>query len=194
MLSDCLVNWGVLGIRNHSPDISVFTDLKRPPPERIGIFDLATSGGCCRLAIEIVSPDTRTNDVVHKVAEYYQAGVPVYVIVDQEREDGPRELRGYQWTPTGYAPIPLNAQGRLPLPSLGLHLGMRANRVVCYDAQTGEEIGDYTQVDEARQREAEARRAAEAQARREAEARQTAEARLQELEAELRRLRGEGPH
>ncbi len=198
VLSDCLVNWGVPGIRNHSPDVSVFTGLKQLPPESIGIFDLVASGGRCRLAIEIVSPDTRTNDVVHKFAEYHRAGVPLYVIIDQEREGGPRRLRGYQRGPSSYVPIPLDAQGRLPLPFLGLSLGMRDNRVVCYDTQTGEEIGDYIQVTEARQvaeaqarREAEAREAAEAQARHEAEARQAAETRLQELEAELRRLRGE---
>ncbi len=242
VLSDTLVNWGVPGIGNHSPDISVFTGLTQPPPESIGIFDLVASGGRCRLAIEIVSPDTRTNDVVHKFDEYHRAGVPLYVIIDQEREGGLRTLRGYQRGPSSYVPIPLDAQGRLPLPFLGLCLGMRDNRVVCYDAQTGEEIGDYRQVTEARQREAEARQAAEvqarheaedrqaaeaqarreaearrreaearaaaeaqahreaearvaaeAQARREAEARQAAETRLQELEAELRRLRGEGP-
>ncbi len=220
VLSDCLVNWGVPGIRNHSPDVSVFTGLLHPPPENFGIFDLVASGGRCRLAVEIVSPDTRNNDVVFKLDEYYRAGVPVYVIIDQKREDGPRELRGYQAGPAGYEPIPLDAHGRLPLPFLGLSLGMRDNRLVCYDAQTGAEVGNYRQTveaqqaaeaqarqeAEARQREAEARQAAEAQARREAEARQAAEvqaqreaearqaaeARLQELEAELRRLRGEG--
>jgi Uma2 family endonuclease len=208
VLSDTLVNWGVPGIRNHSPDISVFTGLVQPPPERIGVFDLRASGGSCRLAIEIVSPDTRDNDVLYKLDEYYRAGVPLYVIVDQEREDGPRQLRGFRPGPDGYVPIPLDEHGRLPLPFLGLHLGLRDDQVVCYDMQTGAEIGDYRQVIEARQREAEAREAAEAQARREAkareaaeaqarreaEARQAAEARLQELEAELRRSRGEGPH
>src|SRR6266436_5582482 len=28
VLSDCLVDWGVKGLRNHSPDISVFDDVK----------------------------------------------------------------------------------------------------------------------------------------------------------------------
>jgi Uma2 family endonuclease len=193
VLSDCLVNWGVPGIRNHSPDVSVFTDLERPPSKDIGTFDLVASGGRCRLAIEIVSPDTRDNDVVRKFDEYYRAGVPLYVIVDQEREHGPRQLRGYQQTPTGYQPIPPDAHGRLPLPFLGLSLGLVDDRLVCDDAQTGAVIGDYTAVDEARV-------AAEAQARCEAEARQSesaarqaAEARLRELEAELRRLRGAGP-
>ena len=183
---DCLVNWGVAGIRNHSPDISVFSGIVRPQAEPIGIFDLVASGGRCRMALEIVSPDTRSNDVERKFDEYYRAGVPLYVIVDQERESSPRQLRGYQVGPNGYEEIPLDAQGRLPLPFLGLSLGLRDNRLVGFDLPTGAEIGDYDQVDEARQ-------AAETQARQADEARQAAETRLQELEAELRRLRGQGP-
>jgi hypothetical protein len=211
----------VRGIGNHSPDISVFSDVVHPPTENFGIFDLVASGGRCRMALEIVSPDTRVNDVKHKFDEYYRAGVPLYVIVDQEREGGPRQLRGYQAGPNGYEEIPLDAQGRLPLPFLALSVGLRDNRVVCFDLPTGAEIGDYDQVDdarkaaeaqarqeaearheaevkarqeaEARQREAEARQAAEAQACQADQARQAAETRLQELEAELRRLRGQGP-
>jgi len=200
VFSDCLVNWGVPGIRNHSPDVSLFTGIAWSQPEPISIFDLAASRGRCLMALEIVSPDTRDNDVVHKYDEYYRTGVPLYVIVDQEREDGPRVLRGFRWTPAGYASIPLDGQGRLLLPDLGISLGLRDNRLVCFDTQAGAEIGDYSQVNEARQaaevqaqREATARQAAEAQAQREAQARQATETRLQELEAELRRLRGEGP-
>jgi Uma2 family endonuclease len=214
VLSDCIINWGVPGIRNHSPDVSVFTDIVRPQPEPIGTFDLVASGGRCRLAVEIVSPHTRVNDVERKFDHYYRVGVPLYVIVDWERLDGPRQLRGYQRTATGYDPIPLTAQGQLPLPFLGLNLGLVDDQVVCYDAQTGAVVGDYIQVSQALQQEAAARQAAEAQARREAAARQAAEEqarreaearqseaaarqaaedRLRELEAELRRLRGEGP-
>jgi Uma2 family endonuclease len=186
VLSDCLVNWGVPGIGNHSPDVSVFSGIVRPPPEPIGIFDLAASGGRCRMALEIVSPDTRNNDVIYKFDEYHQGGVPLYVIIDQKREYGLRELRGYEHTPDGYALISLTAQSRLPLRTLGLELVLEDNRLVCYDAATGAKFGNYSQVFEACQ-------TAEAQAQREAEARQTAEARLQELEAEVRRLRGQGP-
>ena len=45
---------------------------------------------------EIVSPHTRDNDVVAKLAEYHRAGVPLYVIIDQETEGGPRRLLGYR--------------------------------------------------------------------------------------------------
>jgi Uma2 family endonuclease len=186
VLADCLVDWGVPGQRNTSPDISVFADLDQQPPSSIGTFRLAPSGGHCLLVIELVSPDTRTNDVDRKPDEYHQAGVPLYVIVDQKGEEGPRQLLAYRHTPEGYVLEELDEYGRVLLEPLGLRLGLKDNRVVCFDAQTGDELGDYTQEHEARQ-------AAEQDRQREAQARQAAEQRLREVEAELRRLRGEAP-
>lgn len=186
VLSDCLVDWGIPGIRNHSPDVSVFAGLTAPFEPWVGTFRLRPSGGRCVLAIELVSPNRRVNDVVHKFREYHEAGVPLYVIVDQEREAGPRQLRGYRRTPRGYEPIPLEESGRLLLEPLRLYLGLRENRVVCFDADTGEEIGDYAAVTYARQD-------AERRAREEAEARALAEQRVRDLEAELRRVAGRPP-
>src|SRR5262245_47937413 len=82
--ADWRIDWGVKGIEPHTPDVTVFVGLKEPPNLRRGTLRLAESGGRCVLAVEVVSPDTRVNDVVHKVREYYQAGVPLYVIVDEE--------------------------------------------------------------------------------------------------------------
>jgi hypothetical protein len=78
-------------------------------------------------------------------------------------------------------------------------LGVRENRVECYDAD-GSVIGDYKAIDqaraaaEARAETAEARaETAEAQVAAEAQARMQAEARLRELEDQLRQVRGENP-
>src|SRR5207244_4266943 len=102
-----------------------------------GIFSVAAEGARPVLVIEIVSvdahdPGVRNNDVVAKVREYYQAGVPLYVIVDQERENGPRRLIGYRRGKRRYVKLPLDDQGRLWLEPLGLWLGLRENRVVCF--------------------------------------------------------------
>jgi Uma2 family endonuclease len=179
VLSDCLIEWGVPGVRNHSPDVSAFTGLRVPFDPRMGTFHLALSGGRCLFLIELVSPDTRSNDVVEKVREYHEVRVPLYIIVDQEREDGPRRLLGYRYTRPGYRQVRLDRQGRLLLKPLGLYLAVEENRVVCYDAATGERFGDYGQERQAHLVERQARLAAED--------------RIRELEAELRRLRGETP-
>src|SRR5262249_1134590 len=112
-----------------------------------GTFDLKASGGRCVLVVEVVSPDERReNDVVHKYREYYQAGVPLYVIVDQEKEAGPRKVRGFRHRPSGYEELANDGQGRLLWGPLQLRLGVREGRVACYDARTGRELGDYSRI------------------------------------------------
>ncbi len=250
LLANCLVDWNVPLQGDTAPDVAVFADVRTPLPAQFGLYRLQDFGGRCVVAIEVVSPATRYNDVVRKYAEYYVAGVPLYVIVDQQRDGGPRQLLAFRHTPDRYEPVPLNQNGRVLVPELGLFLGMRDNRVYCYDEITGEELSGSYSVEkrgreaaedrahaearsrqkaedrahaEARSRqEAEDRARAEATARQEAEeharaaaaaqeaaeeraraetaarqaeaqARQAAEQRLREVEAELRRLRGESP-
>jgi hypothetical protein len=197
VLSDVLVVWDIAGLRPHSPDLSVIFGV-REPHRNINSFDVATERTWPTLVIEIVSPHCRDNDVIIKVEHYYRARVPLYVIVDRQRVEGPIRLVGYRYTPSGYEPMPLDDQGRLRLEAFGLWLGTRGNRVVCYDSATGRELGDYTRLSDdweaAEARAAEegrGRQEAEARARAEAEARAAADARVRELEAELRRLRGQ---
>ncbi|MCI0465237.1 MAG: Uma2 family endonuclease, partial [Gemmataceae bacterium] len=175
-LSDCLVHWGLQGLRSHSPDITVLFNVRHRPRSG-GTFYIAKHGGRPVCAIEITSPETRVHDVGIKVEHYHRAGVQLYIVVDREREEGPARLLGYRYTPQRYVKMRPDKHGRLLLKPLGLLMGVKDNRVVCYDAVTVEEIGDYTQVSQA----------LEAESR----ARQVAEHRLRELEAELRRLREE---
>jgi colicin import membrane protein len=184
LLSDCLVNWGMAGVRNHGPDVVIFTHLLREPDPRKGVFSVVDYGARPLLALELVSPHTRINDVERKFAQYYRVGVPRYILVDQEREDGPRQLIDYRRGPAGYEPAPLGKNGEVAIAELGVALSLVDNRVGCFDLVTGERLLDYQQLDFARQ-------AAERLAREEAAARHAAQQRIQELEAELRKLRGE---
>src|SRR5207245_1166929 len=66
---------------------------------------------------------------------------------------------------------------RVLLPFLGLYLALRDNRLRCYDAATGEEIGDYTEITRAlaeAEHEARAHQQAREQAERTAHAQQQA--------------------
>ena len=160
VLTDCLINWGVRGLRNHSPDISVFDGVAEPKRDWT-TFAVAQEGAHPILAIEIVSPDAhdrqaRDNDVVTKVREYYRARVPFYALVDQEREGGPRQIIGYRRGTRKYVSVPLDEQDRLLMGPVRLLMGLREERVVCWDAGTGEAIPDFTDA-MARLRELEAR-------------------------------------
>jgi Uma2 family endonuclease len=217
--TDLLINWGVEGMRNTSPDVAVFVGLNQEPNRNEGVFHLKEYGGRCLLALEIVSTSTRVNDVVHKKSLYHQADVPFYILIDQEREGSSRRLRAYRWQPTGYEEASLDDQGRLLLPGLGTYLTVHNDRVLCQDADTGRELGNYARLvrdleemerrDQEREREMEstilrareaelsarqaekAREDAEAKALKEARAREDAERELQELREQLRQLRGD---
>jgi colicin import membrane protein len=191
VLSDCLIDWGVAEQRNHQPDVSVFRDVRTPPDPQEGTFHLTTSGGRVVLVIEVVSPDCRDNDVVRKPEDYHRLDIPLYVLIDQQREHGPRQLHGYRWTPAGYEELPLDAGGRLFVEPVGLLLALEDGWIACYDARSEMRIGDYQEISQALQEEASARRAAEQYAAAEHARAETFEQRLRELEAELRRLRGE---
>jgi hypothetical protein len=139
---DHLVNWGVPGQRDTSPDVGLFVGLNEQVEMEAGTFDLKASGGRCLLVVEVVSPDRRHNDIIDKFREYYNAGVPLYVIVDQLKEGGPRSVRGFRHTSTGYEQLANDEQGLL-LEPLHLFLGLKDGRVVCCDARTGRELKDY---------------------------------------------------
>ena len=142
--------------------------------------------------IEIVSPQSRKNDVVIKVDHYHQVGVPLYVVVDWEREDRPRCLLAYQDTPQGYVEMPLDSESRVLLGPTGVLLGLQDDRVICYDQVTGKELGDYSQVcqqlreAEQRQQKAEQRQQKAEQRQRKAEQRQQKAEQRQREEAAAR--------
>jgi hypothetical protein len=187
---DHLVDWGVPGQRDTSPDVGVFVGLREPPRLAGGTLDLQGLGGRCLLFVEVVSPERRVNDVVHKFREYYLAGVPLYVLVDQEKEDGPRRILGYRWRSQGYEELASDEQG-LYLEPLDLFLALgEQGRVVCRDAGSGRELGDYARL--AQELEAADRRILEQaqviedpvqQAREQARAREAAERLAQEQQA-----------
>jgi Uma2 family endonuclease len=211
VLMDTRVAWDVIALRAHGPDIAVIHGVRRPD-RNFRTFDVAAEKVRPNLIIEVTSKDTRFNDLVTKVTQYHQAGVRQYVIVDaNEPDDGPRTLRlvAYRHGSQRYEPMPLDDQGRVELLGLGLLLGTCGERIALYDAETGEEVGEYdavTEVLEARtaaleaeiaaraeaekaiEEAVEARREAERGRKAEEEARRAAEARAADLAARLREL------
>jgi colicin import membrane protein len=191
VLHDVRVAWDVPELRPNGPDSAVIRGVREQ--RNWSTFDVAEEGVRPELIIEVTSPKTRSNDLLEKVEIYALASVPHYVIVDIRKWKGQETLYllSYQLTPKGYEAGAKGERGWLWLEPVGVWLGIRDDHLQCFD-EAGQPIGDYISVDAARA-EAETRAAAEAKARTEAETRaNTAEARLRELEAELRRLRGEG--
>jgi len=96
----------------------------------------------------------------------------------------------FRLTPEGYRQVeeePLVSQ------VLGLELRVEGNFLRLVDPRTGEKLLTPLEAQEARRQAEEARRQAERRAAEEAEARRRAEAELEQLRAELARLKGEVP-
>lgn len=191
VLGDCRVDWGVEGVRPLGPDIVVFFDVREWL--RRATFHRAEEGGQPVLVMEIASPSTRVHNLGAKLDLYYRVGVQKYMIVDRgPQNEDPVRLIGYWRGPTGWLPLPPDAQGRFDLAPVGLLLGVEDDRPWLYDASTGIREPDRTALRQALT-DAEARaQDAEARAQAEAQARAALEARLRALEEELQRQRGEG--
>jgi hypothetical protein len=160
-----------------------------------GTFDLCIESLSYSSAAEV------KRDTVTKKAEYAQAGVKEYYVLDARG----KQTAFYQLTANGlYIPIPPTADGVIVssiLPGWQFRLTdlqrqpslVELSEDAVYRAFVLPALQAAKQAHqserEARQKESEARQLAEATAQFEREARQLAEAKLQQLEAELARLR-----
>jgi colicin import membrane protein len=191
VLSDCGIYWDKPGLKHHSPDLAVIFGVKQP--KAWNTFHVKTEKVRPSLIVEVTSRSTRVNDVKTKVKQYARADVPHYVIADARsvRKKRCLTLIRYRLDGAVYQPVPLDERGRAWLEPVALWLGVKidpntgGDRLVLIDPATNEEIGDYTAVRRARD---------EAAARLEAavQARIQAEDHARELEAEIRRLSGQG--
>jgi Uma2 family endonuclease len=170
VLDDVRIAWDVAELRPHGPDVMVIFDVREV--KNWSTFNVATEGTRPTLLFEITSPDTRENDLIHKLDHYEQAGVPYYLIVDlrQRGELLRPRLLGYVLTGAAYQPLQPDERGWLWLEPLRLWLGLEANEVYLYE-EAGRRLGDYTEVvralamAELRAENAELRAEAEVQAR-----------------------------
>jgi Uma2 family endonuclease len=208
VFNDLIMDWGIPGLPNPSPDVSIVPNVREPERERDGRFNVQKEGTRPILVIEVVSPQYRKEDREDKVAIYAKAGVHEYVIFDHRtrRGQGIDEALGYRLLENAYLPISPDEDGFVYCETVGLRMGLENGRVALIDGETGERLPTHTEAvaraeaetaraeTEAARAETEAARAETEAARAEAEAaaRKEAEARLAALEAELQRLRGSG--
>lgn len=79
--------------------------------------------GAPYLVVEVISPNTRTRDTVHKMRAYYEAGVAWYWLIDSET----LTAQEYQHTPEGYLLRTVASAGELfePKALKGLQLNLQ---------------------------------------------------------------------
>src|SRR5205823_11742822 len=124
--------WDRPDLLPHGPDLIVLERDEPWPWRSWSTLHVKQEHARPLLILELTSPATRRNDLVEKVEHYHRVGVPLYVIVDEEREAGPLRLLGYQYKPQGYALMPLDERGQLYLEPFGLYLAVIGERVAIF--------------------------------------------------------------
>ncbi len=140
---DMKIIWGIEGLKNPAPDISIIADVEEPKKPR-GSFSVPEEGVKPFFVLEVVSPRYREADTDKKPAIYRKAGVSEYIIADPGLEDNiiSYTLKGYRLIHNRYVKIKPNAQGRINSVTTGVQIGVSesGDRLMFYDAKTGELI------------------------------------------------------
>ena len=197
----------MLGIRY--PDLLVAFNVDPDAFNSSNAYVIREQGKPPDFVLEIASPSSRRRDLVTKRAAYANLEIPEYWRFDELAAHPHPKLAGDRLEGDEYQPLPIEnlpdgvAQGYSPI--LNLHLRWEQGRLVWHDPATGRPIASLAEeraradaergtrilAEELARTERGGRILAEERARTEQEARAQAEERARELEAELRRLRGE---
>jgi len=187
VLSDCRVAWDRQGKYGHGPDIAVIFNVKEYGAWTT--FNVVKEKTKPELIVEISSPSTRSTDLVDKVEEYAQQGVPHYVIADAREKEASRHLSliDYHLMRGGnsYYTMPTDDLGRVWLPEVKLWLGSEAGLLVCWHAN-GKRVKTIVEVEQAAKKERAGRIAAEKAKLAAEKDRDKLAARLKELEEQVR--------
>ncbi|MEA2564769.1 MAG: hypothetical protein QOH06_6273 [Acidobacteriota bacterium] len=165
-----------------APDIFLIKGVGKRTDNRRRIYKLWEEGGQVpSLVIELTSESTRDEDVEKKKL-YERLGVEEYFLFDPFGEYVRPRLQGFRLEGGRYQPLPQRVDGSLESRTTGLILKPEGSRLRFRDKETGEDLLNAAEADEARL-------SAEARARQEAERANLAEEKLRALEEEMKRLR-----
>ena len=183
----------MLGLRY--PDLLVAFDADVAAFNRSNAYVIEEQGKPPDFVLEIASPSSLRRDLVDKRAAYASLDIPEYWRFDELAEHDHPKLAGDRLEGNEYRPLPTEllpggvAQGYSP--ALDLHLRWEEGRLVWHDPATGRPIASLAEERARADAEQGARLMAEQRADVERGSRILAEERARELEAELRRLRGQ---
>jgi Uma2 family endonuclease len=190
---DLKIEWGISGLAEPAPDVSVIPHLKDKEADR-GTFKVSKENTRPCLVIEVMSP-TYPGDDTDKVRIYEKAGVQEYFIVNPHagKTKPYYEVWAYRLENGKYQAIKSDNQGRLLSDTTQVLFGVYNNgqHLRLKNALTGEWLMTAQESEaarlkeiKARQEETKAKEKAEARAEAETKARIKLEQRLKELESQ----------
>ncbi len=192
---DMKIIWGIEGLNNPAPDISVLENVRNPKEPR-NSFYVPEEGTKPFFVLEVVSPRYRDADTDKKPDIYRRAGVSEYVIADPGLEGGriSYTVSGYRLIGSRYVRMKPDKHGRIRSLTADVLIGPADSgaRLAVYDAVTGYEIlSDEERADQEKIRAEHAENRAEHAENRAEQEKARAEqekARAERLAAKLREL------
>ncbi|MBA4064565.1 MAG: hypothetical protein C0501_12805 [Isosphaera sp.] len=192
VFGDHLIDFGVPGLPNLGPDVILLNSEPREWDRHRAVFPVTDMAARPLVVVELTSPTTRKKDLTEKPGLFYRAGVPLLVLIDLRYGGGKRPggIAAFQAGPSGYEVLPTEPDGRVWVEVVDVFLAAENDQVVCYDPD-GNRIENYHGL--RAQRDEERRRAEAEKARADAEKQRADETarKIADLEAELKRLRGD---
>ncbi|MDM8551874.1 Uma2 family endonuclease [Desulfobacterales bacterium HSG2] len=138
--SDLKIIWGMEGIPNPAPDISIFKDVKDPKKSREHFY-VPEEGVRPFFILEVVSPIYRDPDVNKKPEIYRKAGVSEYMIIDPglENKEISYTVSGYSLIDGEYVKMRPDSRGRFHSMTTDVHISVSesGDRFIVYDARLG---------------------------------------------------------
>ncbi|MCP4349086.1 MAG: Uma2 family endonuclease [Desulfobacterales bacterium] len=141
--SNLKIIWGIDGLSEPAPDISILRDVTDPEKPR-DAFHVPEERTKPFFVMEVVAPRYRNQDISKKPEIYRKAGVSEYIIADPGLKQGKISYTaiGYRLIGNRYIKMKPDSQGRLRSMTADILLGTAESgtRLVVYNALTGEEI------------------------------------------------------
>jgi Uma2 family endonuclease len=171
-----------------SPDVFVVKGVSKHERR---VYRLWEEGQPPAVVFEITSRSTRLEDKGTKRELFAMLRVREYFLFDPLSEYLKPPLQGFRLVGDEYVAIKPDVDGAFVSEELGLRMRRDGSYLRLTDMTTGEPLLRTAELDAARRAAEERSRAAEAQAQAESDARRAAEAELEQLRAEIARLRNQ---
>lgn len=140
---DMKIEWGIPGLENPAPDISVIKNVTDPEKPR-GRFFVPDEGVKPFFVLEVVSPRYRNEDINRKPEIYRKAGVSEYIIVDPglKNDKISYTVSGYRVLGNRYVKIAPDPEGRIRSVTTRVlfDVSESGDRLIVIDDLTGEEL------------------------------------------------------
>ncbi|MGL6076334.1 MAG: Uma2 family endonuclease [Fimbriiglobus sp.] len=191
IFSEHRTDWQVEGIKPHGPDVVAYKNFTADWDPSLGTLPVKDVGASPIVVIEVTSESTRKGDFEDKFLEFYDSGIPYYLIVDVACPyPGEAKVLGFRRTKSGYLALKDHDDLGVFVPGVNAYFRLENGELIIAD-ESGKDIPSAVEAallaDSERARAKAAMERAEAEKQRAEAEKQRAEAATERAEAEKQR-------